>query len=223
MNQLSDVLPDRVNDLFTNDQLATVSDHSKTSSNTTLADPSTEDLQQDDNSTSTEKLDTKKLKTMIHSMRDQLDSMLRMLNGEQIKINKATTPDSTVLETGEKIIEGVFNGEAMVGADGKEYSVPPNYASKSKMVEGDMLKLTITNQGKFVFKQIGPSPRKRIVGELTSSEGGQWNVVVDGKSYRILNASVSFYKGQAGDEVVILVPESGGASWGAVDNIIKNL
>ena len=39
-----------------------------------------------------------------------------------------------------KIIEGVFDGQNMVGSDGKTYPVPANYASKSKLVQGDILK-----------------------------------------------------------------------------------
>ena len=32
-----------------------------------------------------------------------------------------------------KVIEGVFDGQSMVGSDGKTYPVPANYASKSKL------------------------------------------------------------------------------------------
>ena len=31
-----------------------------------------------------------------------------------------------------QVIEGIFDGQNMVGPDGKKYSVPANYASKSK-------------------------------------------------------------------------------------------
>src|SRR3990167_9816950 len=53
-----------------------------------------------------------------------------------------------------KIIEGVFDGQNMVGSDGKTYPVPANYASKSKLVQGDILKLTIADDGAFMYKQI---------------------------------------------------------------------
>ncbi|HET7630020.1 MAG TPA: hypothetical protein VFK03_01460, partial [Candidatus Saccharimonadales bacterium] len=55
-----------------------------------------------------------------------------------------------------KVIEGVFDGQNMVGSDGKTYPVPANYASKSKLVQGDILKLTIADDGTFLYKQIGP-------------------------------------------------------------------
>ena len=58
-----------------------------------------------------------------------------------------------------KIIEGQFDGQNMIGPDGKVYPVPANYASKSKLVEGDTLKLTIAQDGSFIYKQIGPVER----------------------------------------------------------------
>ena len=44
---------------------------------------------------------------------------------------------------GKRVVEGVFNGQNMIGGDGEEYPIPANYSSKSKLVEGDILKLTI--------------------------------------------------------------------------------
>src|SRR3990167_6237991 len=73
-------------------------------------------------------------------------------------------------DSSSQIIEGLFDGQNMLGPDGKRYSVPANYASKSKLVEGDGLKLTITEDGSFVFKQIGPVDRMRLVGTLTSDD-----------------------------------------------------
>jgi hypothetical protein len=77
------------------------------------------------------------------------------------------TPTSSREEVSGKIIEGVFDGQVMIGPDGKSYPVPANYASKSKLVEGDILKLTIADDGGFIYKQIGPIPRRQIIGTLT--------------------------------------------------------
>ncbi|MEJ0073033.1 MAG: hypothetical protein WDN27_03050 [Candidatus Saccharibacteria bacterium] len=49
--------------------------------------------------------------------------------------------------------------------------MPANYASKSKLVQGDILKLTIADDGAFLYKQIGPIARKQVVGAL-KLEGG---------------------------------------------------
>lgn len=121
------------------------------------------------------------------------------------------------------IVEGVFNGQVMIGPDGKKYSVPANYASKSKLVEGDILKLTITNDGSFIFKQISPVDRARLVGHLIKDKDTSTFVVLAGdKIYKVLMASVTYFKGTEGDEVVILVPKDSDSNWAAVENIIKN-
>ena len=120
------------------------------------------------------------------------------------------------------IVEGVFDGETMIGPDGKEYSIPANYASKSKLVEGDILKLTILNNGTFIYKQIGPIDRDRIVGKLENGSNGQFIVTFEGKKWRVLTASVTYFKGSVGDEVIILVPKNADSQWAAVDNIVRN-
>jgi len=122
----------------------------------------------------------------------------------------------------EKITEGVFNGQNMIGADGKEYEVPANYASKSKLVEGDILKLTVTPTGAFIFKQIKPIERQRIVGELElDDQSKQYYAKAEGKKWQLLTASVTYFKGEPGDEVVFLIPAEGGSRWAAVENIIN--
>ena len=121
------------------------------------------------------------------------------------------------------IVEGVFNGQVMIGPDGKRYSVPANYASKSKLVEGDILKLTITDDGSFIFKQISPVERARLVGHLIKDKDTNTFVVLAGdKIYRVLMPSVTYFKGEEGDEVVILVPKDNDSAWAAIENIIKN-
>src|SRR3990167_413139 len=111
--------------------------------------------------------------------------------------------------SGEKVVEGVFDGQNMQGNNGEEYPVPPNYASKSKLVEGDILKLTIGADGSLTYKQIHPIDRKRIVGKLTVDDVGNFGVRVGDTTYKILLASITFYKAQEGDEVTILIPEHG--------------
>jgi hypothetical protein len=120
------------------------------------------------------------------------------------------------------IVEGVFNGQIMIGPDGKQYSVPANYASKSKLVEGDILKLTIDNNGAFIFKQISPVDRQRLVGHLVrEQESNDFVVLAGDKIFKVLLASVTYFKGDEGDEVVILVPKDADSEWAAIENIIK--
>ena len=121
-----------------------------------------------------------------------------------------------------RVIEGVFDGQGMVGSDGKIYTVPPNYASKSKLVEGDLLKLTITPKGSFIYKQIGPIERARIVATLGfDATTGEYYATTDSKRWSAIKASVTYFKGEPGDEVVLLVPKSTPSKWAAIENIIK--
>jgi len=116
-----------------------------------------------------------------------------------------------------KIIEGVFDGQNMVGSDGKTYPVPANYASKSKLVQGDILKLTIADDGTFLYKQIGPIPRKQVVGTL-KLENGHYFVDVNGKDYRVLLASVTYFKAKPNDQVSVNLPEDDStAEWAALE------
>ena len=116
-----------------------------------------------------------------------------------------------------KVIEGVFDGQNMVGSDGKTYPVPANYASKSKLVQGDILKLTIAEDGAFLYKQIGPIPRKQVVGTLML-EGGHYYVDVNGRKLRVLLASVTYFKAKPGDQVSVNVPEDDSAAeWAALE------
>lgn len=125
--------------------------------------------------------------------------------------------NSVVEEALGKVIEGVFDGQNMVGSDGKTYPVPANYASKSKLVQGDILKLTIADDGAFLYKQIGPIPRKQIVGVLEQKDG-HYFVTVGERQYRVLLASVTYFKAKPGDQVSVNVPEDDTtAEWAALE------
>jgi hypothetical protein len=116
-----------------------------------------------------------------------------------------------------KVIEGVFDGQNMVGSDGKTYPVPANYASKSKLVQGDILKLTIADDGTFLYKQIGPIPRKQVVGTLELQDG-HYFVTVGERQYRVLLASVTYFKAKPGDQVSVNVPQDEvDAEWAALE------
>lgn len=127
---------------------------------------------------------------------------------------------------GGRSMDGVFNGEFMMGEDGKAYPVPANYASKSKLVEGDLLRLFITVDGRYIFKQRGPSERQRVMATVAhDTKTDTWTVTsTDGKVYKVLTAAMTFYRAQHGDDAVILIPRDIPAQWAAVENIVrKNL
>lgn len=151
-------------------------------------------------------------------------NMIRGLTGVQSPskeklATKASSMSGLGTSVDGKIIEGVFDGQNMVDGEGQTYPVPANYASKSKLVEGDGMKLTITDEGKFVYKQIHPINRASVFGALIQ-EDGQYKVLADGKTYRVLLASVTFYRAEIGDQVTILLPEGQDAIWGAIEAVI---
>lgn len=118
-----------------------------------------------------------------------------------------------------RVIEGIFDGQNMVDAAGQSYPVPANYASKSKLVEGDGMKLTITDEGKFIYKQIAPVERRVTKGVLIQ-EDGQYKVLTEGRALRVLLASVTFYRAEVGDQVTVLLPSEGEAQWAAVEAVL---
>lgn len=133
----------------------------------------------------------------------------------------AQKASSLSVSEGGKVIEGVFDGQNMIGPDQKQYPVPANYASKSKLVEGDVLKLTIADDGSFIYKQIGPVERQKMMGVLMQDDKGDYKVIVDGKIYKVLLASLTYFKAESGDQVTIVVPEGGDSQWAAVEHVIK--
>jgi len=157
----------------------------------------------------------------VESMVQDIESGKTELSDEDLQKLEFTPAEPMETDRG-RIIEGVFDGFQMIGPDGTKYSVPPNYASKSKLVEGDLLKLTIAPDGAFIYKQIRPIERERLRGKLVrDKETDEFRVLVDKKLYRVLLASVTYYHGEVGNDAVILAPKGGASSWAAIDNIIK--
>ena len=160
----------------------------------------------------------KRLRSLISEAETNLSAAKELLisvigDGETI-----TAPRDSIVSGPEgKIIEGIFDGQIMIGPDGKNYPVPANYASKSKLVEGDILKLTITDDGKFLYKQIGPVERKTVIGTLIAHDD-KYYVEVAGKEYQILYASVTYFHLKNGSQVSVVIPaKNEDAAWAAVE------
>ena len=160
----------------------------------------------------------KRLRSLIQEAETNLAAAKELLismlgDGETI-----TTPREVVISNNEgKIIEGVFDGQIMIDQDGKNYPVPANYASKSKLVEGDIMKLTITKEGKFLYKQIGPVERKTVIGTLIRHDD-KYFVEVNGREYEILYASVTYFRLKECSQVSVVIPANNDdANWAAVE------
>lgn len=167
------------------------------------------------------------IKKLLQNVKENTERLEQLLAGsiseDEVRIGVAQASDNNFSEEGAttKVIEGVFDGEQMIGPDGKQYSMPANYASKSKLVEGDILKLSITGSGAFVYKQISPIERMRVSGELEKRFDGSFYVVSGKKKWKVITASVTYFKGEDGDEAVVLIPKTGDSQWGAIENIVK--
>ncbi len=120
-----------------------------------------------------------------------------------------------------QVIYGFFDGQIMIGDDGKQYPVPANYASKSKLVEGDKLKLTITANNRFVYKQIGPVQRNYLIGLVKQDERGNFTIQTQDKEYKVLLAAATYFKIEPGDEVTLIAPQNGDTVWGAIENVLQ--
>lgn len=160
----------------------------------------------------------KRLKSLLQEAETNLAAakeLLMSLLGEDDQV--ITNFNQNGEDISGKVIEGIFDGQMMIGPDGKNYPVPANYASKSKLVEGDTLKLTISDDGSFIYKQIGPVERRQIIGTLITRDG-LFFVEANGREYRILLASVTYFKIRVGDQVTIIIPENNAdAHWAAVE------
>jgi len=169
----------------------------------------------------TDKSKIEVVKQMLESASANLASAKQIL-GELLgtSFDDGVISKTTGLSSRGNIIEGVFDGQHMLDGDGKKYPVPANYASKSKLVVGDVLKLTIQDDGSFIFKQIGPVERKKLIGTLVH-ENDEYKVVAGGKSYSVLLASVTYFKINPGDQVTIMVPKDNeNVEWAAVESAI---
>lgn len=162
----------------------------------------------------------------IAQLRDQIENIERLLDSDSELVTDESFAQSIEnyrnAEHASRAVDGVFNGEHMVGEDGRMYIVPPNYASKSKLVEGDLLCMMVGAGGRCLFKQRGPIERVRLFGTLGQDDvSGSWRVFAEGQKYCVLPAAVTFFKGEVGDEAVILVPKDTPSKWAALENILK--
>ncbi len=120
-----------------------------------------------------------------------------------------------------KVIEGVFNGRDMIGADKKIYPVPANYASKSKIVEGSKLKVTIKADGSFQYKIIDQIDFDMMTGTLIK-DGDKFTVITQSGLYQVIPASVTYLQAKIGDRVSIRVPHGIKANYATIDALVPH-
>jgi len=159
------------------------------------------------------------LRDMITTAEQTMQSAKAMLL--QLEGKKKVGRRKKVDEDEGNVVQGTFDGQIMIGTDGKQYPIPANYASKSKLVEGDFLKLTIVGDGSFIYKQVGPTPRQNKIGIVGQDASGNFFVAVDGKPYKVLLASITYFDVQPGDQVAIVTSQDENAQWAAIEAILQ--
>lgn len=160
----------------------------------------------------------------LKTAKEQLMEYMQQKNGEveMTPIKKVVNPEEySALE----VVEGYFDGESMVGDNGKIYTVPPNYASKTQLIIGDRMKRILT-QDRESYKLIKPAERDRVIGTF-DIQGDDYLVHVPeiASPVRILKASATFAMKnlgmQPGDKVAIVIPRDVEATWGALSSVVS--
>jgi hypothetical protein len=155
-------------------------------------------------------------------------------------VNMYSNPNNTSYQmnsNGEDVesVEGHFDGENMIGENGKNYTVPQNYASKSQLVVGDKMKWSLVKDVfdgyKEVFKLTQPVLREKVIGKFII-EGNNYGAMVEGYPHmiKILKASATFAMKNLGlvigGKVALYVPKAGTSSlnsnWGAFINVVNS-
>ena len=121
-----------------------------------------------------------------------------------------------------KIIEWVFTWKEMLWVDENKYPVHVNYASKSKLVQWDKLKLTIAPNGKMLYKQIEPIEREMKQWLLTK-ENWKYQVISESKAYDVLTAAITHFKAEVWDNITIIIPKWKEASFAAIEAIAPKI
>jgi len=109
----------------------------------------------------------------------------------------------------------------MLGADKKSYPVPANYASKSKIVEGSKLKMTIKADGSYQYKIINEVEYDTTTGTLIK-DAEHFMVISQQGIYQVLPASVTYLHAHIGDRVAIRIPRDKKATYATIDTIVPS-
>ena len=166
------------------------------------------------------------IKDFIMTADKSLKNAKKLLNDlikeNDIDFNKTIDLDASWLHSYSSedslIVEWVFTWEEMLWSNWERYPIPANYCSKSKMVQWDKLKVTISPNGKMMYKQIAPIEREFKKWLLTEDKG-KYQVIVDWEIYNLLTAAVTHFWGKIWDSITIIVPKGKKATFAALDSI----
>lgn len=163
--------------------------------------------------------DIKRARLMIHQMSDNKtakDSVTKELDTAKLTAKLETYTDDNI-----QVVEWVYDGYFMVWSDKKKYPVPMNYASKTKLIPWDVLKLRIMEDGKLIYKLIWQANRRYVKATLSKSEDNKYTAITDEWTVYFLNqAAVTYFKGKTWDELSIIINADGVWNFAAIEALI---
>lgn len=166
----------------------------------------------------------KRAKLMLGQLQGKTDKQLDASLEQDTKQYEHTSQSLLSYDEGAdiKVIEWVYDGYFMIGADKKKYPVPMNYSSKSKLIPGDVLKLRVMGDGKLIYKLIGQADRKFVKATLSKAdETGKFTALSDeGEVFFLNQAAVTYFKGNTGDELSIIINADGIGNFAAIEALI---
>lgn len=117
-------------------------------------------------------------------------------------------------------VEGVFDGVFLVPTDGEKIEVPAAYASKTRILYGDTIKMYDDN-GEKKFKVMVKQSRKKL-NAMATKRDGKWYALTGLGAYKISDSYAEFNKLGVNDQLTILVPEGNLlVPFAAVEEVIK--
>ncbi len=102
-------------------------------------------------------------------------------------------------------VEGTFDGVFLVPTDGEKIEVPAAYASKTRILYGDTVKMYDDN-GEKKFKVMVKQPRKTL-NAMATKRDNKWYALTGLGAYKISDSFAEFNKLRLNDRLTILVPE----------------
>ena len=143
-------------------------------------------------------------KNQIQELTGRLEQIESTLNSARKILKRLETEYLKVDYTQIEGIVGKYDGKQLITEAGEKYEVPSNYAAKSKLVYGDILKL-IEEDGKKLFKQIERVRKERVEGILTKKDG-EWFLLTDRGSYKVSEAAAKFQNAQLNSQATAYLP-----------------
>jgi len=159
------------------------------------------------------------------NLKSQLNKLKKLVDAAERALDSAKDVMEAIMERKDYKsmpgVEGKYDGKYIIASDGSKHEVPSNYAAKSRLVYGDVLKI-IEEDGKKVFKQIEKVARKNLEGVVTKKEG-KWHVLTETGSHLLLDRAIEFNQVKLNDLIDVVLPESNlSAPFAAFNKVVKS-